>query len=329
MKDASSQPFVLWVSFPEPHNPYQVPKPYFDMFPPDRVPDRSAGPEVLASKGFKWQWLQQLEEATYPGYDTYWRRTKSNYLGMVRLIDDQIDRLLRFMHENRLLENTLVIITSDHGDYMTDYGLMRKGVEMPEVLIRVPMVWSGWGIKPSASPHPAFVSIADVMPTLCEALLIEIPRGAQGRSLWPLLQGKEYPQEEFRSIYAEVGFGGLHYDETDPPNLQQARISGKEGGADTFDELNSYTQSGYMKMVRMGYWKLLYDMMGNGQLYDMASDPYELKSLYGNPRAAAMQMKLLEELLQWTIRTQDNLPSASYKAKWAEHNWYAPYRRPR
>ena len=53
----------------------------------------------------------------------------------------------------------------------------------------------------------------------------------------------------------------------------------------------------------------------------------ELKNLYGDPGHAPQQMRLLEELLQWTIRTQDNLPTARYPAKWPERNWYAPYGR--
>ena len=326
LRGAGTNPFLLWVSFPEPHNPYQVPKPYFDMFPPDRVPGRAAGPEVLARKGFKWQWLGLLQEHTYPGYDRHWRRTKSNYLGMLRLIDDQLARLVRQLEELRLRENTIILYVSDHGDYLTDYGLMRKGVEMPEALVRIPMVWSGWGVRPQERP-PAFVSIADVMPTLCEALGVEIPRGAQGRSLWPLLQGRDYPRDEFRSVYAEAGFGGLHYDSTDQLDFKHAEVPGAPGAIKTFDELNSYTQSGYLKMVRMGDWKLSFDMLGQGQLYNLASDPYELRNLYGNPSLATQQMRLLEELLGWTIRTQDNLPTARYQAKWPPRNWYAPYRR--
>ena len=327
-RGSAGRPFFLWVSFPEPHNPYQVPKPYFDMFPPEKVPQRAGGPELLQSRGFKWQWLRQLEEHAYPGYDNYWRRTKSNYLGMLRLIDDQVGRLLRGLEEQGLAKSTLIVYVSDHGDYLTDYGLMRKGVGLPEALVRVPMVWAGWGVRPQRN-HPAFVSIADVMPTLCEALGAGLPRGAQGRSLWPLLRGEDYPKDEFESIYAEVGFGGLNYDSTDKLDFANASIAGPPGAVPSFDELNSYTQSGYMKMVRMGDWKLTFDVMGAGELYNLATDPYELRNRYGDVSVAAEQGRLLAELLRWTIRTQDNLPTARYRAKWAERNWYAPYSRKR
>ena len=76
-------------------------------------------------------------------------------------------------------------------------------------------------------------------------------------------------------------------------------------------------------MVRMGTWKLMFDMMGSGQLYDLAADPYELKNLWGSPSAAAMQAQLTAELLKWTIRTQDELPDAAYPSKRPPRNWYS------
>ncbi|MCL4401782.1 MAG: sulfatase-like hydrolase/transferase [Acidobacteria bacterium] len=325
IQGAGTQPFALWVSFPEPHNPYQVPKPYFDMFPPDSVPPRAVGPEVLKSKGFKWEWLRQLEASTFPGYDENWRRTRSNYLGMLRLINDQVDRLLHHLETSGKLENTIVVYVADHGDFFCDYGLMRKGVELPEVLTRIPMVWAGWGVRPQ-SKLPAFVSLADVLPTLCDAVGAPVPHGAQGRSLWPMLQGRDYPREEFETLYSEVGFGGMNYgpgDDIDPKWGRSLRF----GTIPACDELNPVTQSGDMKMVRRGDWKLIFDMMGNGQLYNLAEDPYELKNLFGQPHAAATQNQLTADLLRWTIRTQDDLPLAAYKTKWPVRNWYAKYKK--
>lgn len=334
MERFGDAPFALEVSFPEPHNPEQVPRPYWDMYPPGEAPPRCAGPEALKSKGFKWRWLYGLEVDTYPDYEKQWRRYKSNYLGMLRLLDDQLARLTRYMKQKGLLEKTIIVYLADHGDYMMDYGLGHKGVGMPECLIRIPMVWSGAGIQGGRAHHPAFVSMADVMPTLCEAIGAGIPHGVQGRSLWPMLQGKDYPQEEFRSIYSEVGFGGLYYDASDHVPFSIAEFTAGSpahpvlpGEKKAFDELNPVTQSGYLTMLRMGDWKLLYDMMGYGQLYHLPSDPCELKNLFGEASAAGEQARLMEELLMWVIRTQDTLPTNRYKVKWPKrHNWYAPYR---
>lgn len=334
-----NQPFALEVSFPEPHNPEQVPRPYWDMYPPESVPDRCASPEVLKYRGYKEQWLYGMENDTHPIYEKNWRRYKSNYLGMLRLLDDQLKRLVDYMKQQNLLEKTIIVYLADHGDYLMDYGLGRKGAGLPECLTRIPMVWSGWGIEGGHPHHSACVSNADVMPTLCEAIGAEIPQGVQGRSLWPLLQGKGYPEEEFRSIYAGVGFGGLYYDESYamPYRLAQYPPKGESGeGRPTplwnIDELNPVTQSGTQKMVRMGDWKLIYDMMGYGQLYNLASDPCELKNLFSDPSVAGEQMRMVEELLMWTIRSQDTLPTDEplkgwQSTRWSkQHNWYAPYR---
>lgn len=336
MDQAGDQPFILQVGFPEPHDPEQVPAPYWDMYPPDQVPDRCAGPEALKKLGFRAQWLYGLSNDSYPS-EKHWRRYKSNYLGMLRLLDDQLKRMVDHMDKTGLLKNTIIVYLADHGDYLMDYALARKGVGLFECLTRIPMVWSGYGIKPSQIGSSAFVSMADVMPTLCEAMSAEIPHGVQGRSLWPLLQGEDYPREEFRSIYSGVGLGGLYYDRADnvPYRIAERPIQNRDTANSPYgigwDELNKVTQSGLEKMVRMGDWKLIYDMMGYGQLYHLASDPYELNNLFGQPQVASEQAALMAELCMWTMRTQDSLPTGpqngKYQTKWSKrHNWYAPYR---
>jgi len=308
------RPFFLWLSFAEPHNPYQVPEPYFSMFPPESVPERAAGPEAAEAKGGSWLWLRRLIEEKRPGYDEHWRRYRANYCGMIRLIDDQIRRFVEHLEAKGLLENTIIIFMADHGDFAGDYGLQRKGTELPECLVRVPLSIVGPGIRAQDLAEP-FVSLVDVMPTLCEALGAEIPFGVQGRSLWPMLTGGEWPAGEFESIYAELGFGGVPYTPDERPPLHFPY----EGR--TFDELNSVTQSGNLKMVRKGNWKLLYDVTGRGQLYDLERDPAELQNLYDDPACRAKRAELTEELLRWTIRAQDDLPQAAYTAKRAPRNW--------
>ena len=183
---------------------------------------------------------------------------------------------------------------------------MRKGPEMPEVLCRIPLLFAGPGVASQEAAHLAHVSIVDIMPTLCEAIGVPLPPGVQGRSLWPLLTGGDYPAEEFASVYAEQGFGGLHYTDEDDPDFEHCLIRGPKNP--TFDELNTYSQSGTMRMVRKGDWRLVMDMQGRGQLYDLSSDPAERSNLYDDPEHANMQRELLADLLAWTIRSQDPLP---------------------
>lgn len=302
-------PFLLWLSFPEPHNPYQVPEPYYSMFPPESLPPARTDASALKAKGFKYQWCRKCFGEAFPDYERCIQRARSNYMGMLRLLDDQVKRFVGFLEERGLLENTIVVALSDHGDFVGEYGLLRKGPELPEPLVRIPLQFTGPGICAGEGPLGAHVSIVDVMPTLCEAAGIELPDGVQGRSLWPMLTGREYSPEEFAGAYAEHGFGGLHYagdEDLDPTSDGLKRSANGEWGA--FDCLNSRTQSGQMRMVRKGDWKLVFDMDGIGQLYDLAADPAELVNLYFDPAHAAKCRELLEDLLAWRLRVEDPLP---------------------
>jgi len=326
--ETGDQPFFLQVSFPEPHDPEQVPAPYWNMFPPETIPGRCAGPEALKNMGQRAQWEYRLQQDNYPDTEDHWRRYISNYLGALRMVDDQIARLTDHLEKRNITKKTLLLFTSDHGDYMMDYGLGRKGVGLYEDLTHTPSIWWGYGVRPSQKVERMFTSMADVMPTFCEVMGASIPEGVQGRSLWPLLQGQDYPPEEFRSIYCGVGVGGLYYEDSDHIPTSIAHDPRRPG---SWDELNKVTQSGNQKMVRMGDWKLVYDMMGYGQLYNLSDDRCELTNLFGKPEHATEQSRLMAELAMWVIRSQDSLPTGpqngKYQTKWSKkHNWYAPYR---
>lgn len=329
VESVKDRPFLLWLSFPEPHNPYQTCEPYYSMFPPEDLPDTVAGSESLEAKGFKFQWCRQSFEQAFPDYEKHFQRARSNYMGMLRMIDDQVKRFAEFLDGKGLSENTIVLFLSDHGDFVGEYGLLRKGPELPEALTRIPMQFIGPGICNHEGPHPAHVSIADVMPTLCEAAGIPLPLGVQARSLWPLLTGDDYPSEEFASVYAEHGFGGLHYtadEELDPASDGHRKSKdGKWGG---YDCLNSWTQSGHTRMVVKDGWKLVFDMQGNGQLYNLRDDPSEVRNLYGRPETASKQLELVEELLTWRLRVEDPLPLPRhrYVLKRDPRNYWTPHR---
>lgn len=243
------------------------------------------------------------------------------------MIDDQIKRLVTHLEDKSLMEKTILVFTTDHGDALMKYGVGHKGLDVQETVTHTPLIWSGYGVKPRPNVATASTSMADIMPTLCEAIGAEIPHGVQGRSLWPLLHGESYPAAEFRSIYTSVGVGGLYYTAADDVPLSAAQdLKGA-----SFDELNKVTLSGNQKMVRMDDWKLVYDMMGYGQMFNLKADLCELKNLFNHPAHGRQQATLMSELAMWIIRTEDSLPSGpqnrKYQTKWSsQHNWYTPYR---
>lgn len=304
---SQDNPFLLWVSFPEPHNPFQVCEPYYSMFAPDKIPPVRTTREDLKYKTGKYQILADLEDRSCPDLQKDLPRLRGNYMGMIRLIDDQVKRLIETMRSIGKYENTIFIILSDHGDYCGEYGLIRKGAGIPECLARIPMVWAGAGICQQKGPMNAHVSIADLFPTLCSAIGAEIPLGVQGRSLWPMLTGKEYPEREFESILVEQGFGGSDFTEDEPLTFEEEGALDPKGVA-RFDELNTWTQSGTQRMLRKGDWKLILDNYGRGELYNLKEDPSEINNLFDNKKYALIQSDLLQEALSWVLRLQDPLP---------------------
>lgn len=103
--------------FSEPHNPYQVCEPYYSMFSPDKLPVLKTSRKDLAKKGEKYRILAQLEDASCPNLEQDLPRIRANYIGMIRLIDDQIKRLIESLKASGQYENTLFVVLSDHGDY--------------------------------------------------------------------------------------------------------------------------------------------------------------------------------------------------------------------
>lgn len=305
--DQQTSPFLLWVSFPEPHNPFQVCEPYYSMFAPDKLPPTLTDRSHLGLKTDKYRILAELEDASCPDLQRDLPRLRGNYMGMIRLIDDQIKRLIETMRQTGKYDNTLFLILSDHGDYAGEYGLIRKGAGTPDCLTRIPMVWAGAGVKPHEGPMEACVSIADILPTLCTVMGADIPLGVQGRSLWPMLKGEEWPEREFRSILVEQGFGGPDFTRREARTFEQEGALDRRGVA-RFDELNTWTQSGTQRMVRMGDWKLIMDNYGRGELYNLREDPAETRNLFDSQEHLAKRAEMLQEMMAWTLRLQDPLP---------------------
>ncbi|WP_419999552.1 sulfatase-like hydrolase/transferase [Streptomyces boninensis] len=311
----TAKPFFSWVSMPEPHNPYQAPEPYFSLFGEDEVPERACGPEAAEAKGGAYKWLRDLVEEKRPGYDEGWRHYRATYCGMLRLIDDQLRRLVEHLKEQDLWQNTVLVFLADHGDYVGDYGLQRKGAGMPEALARIPMVVTGPGI-PARDNTRDFVSIADLLPTVCEAVGRSIPLGVQGRSLWPMLTGRDYPAAEFADVVAERGYGGLPYPEDARPELHFPY----EGT--TYDALNTVTQSGSSRMLRHDRYKLYSHVDGTGELYDLDADPMELDNRWDDPSLRPIRSELMERWQRWSLRLTDDLPQGNYHPNLPRHNWH-------
>ncbi|MGH0051854.1 MAG: sulfatase-like hydrolase/transferase [Sphaerochaetaceae bacterium] len=324
------KPFFAWLSFAEPHNPYQVPEPYFSLFPPETLPSLATSKEDLQKKGEKFIWLRKIwEKVLGSTIESRIQRDRSNYLGMLRLIDDQFKRLVTGLEERGILDNTIIIFLSDHGDFMGEYGLVRKGPDLPDVLTHIPMVWKGPGIVSQGRLSDYFVNIVDIFPTLCDILGVEIPFGVQGKSIKTILEKSvSFEQKEFAVTYAESGFSGLYWNDLDDLTVQQEKAC---QNWDTFDCLNSWTQSGQIRMLCKGSYKIQVDMMGTGFLYNLDHDPMEVSNLWDDESYNAIKLDMLTELTAAILRACDPIPAPHnrYRTKlhpkgyWFDTMWHA------
>lgn len=311
------KPFFTWVSMAEPHNPYQVCEPYYSMFRPEDLPLLQTDKSDLSTMGERFVWIREIwQRVLGEGIDTRIDENRAAYHGMLRLIDDQFKRLIEGLEDRGVLEETIVIFLSDHGDFVGEYGLVRKGADLPDVLTHIPMGWRGPTIAAQGRVGEPFVSIVDILPTLCDFLDVEIPFGVQGKSIKEILQGVEYPPREFDSAYAESGFGGLYWRDSDVLTVQQ------EGAChewETFDCLNSWTQSGQVRMLRKGDFKIQVDMLGTGRLHDLATDPMEVTNLWNDESYVTVKADLLTELAAAMLRAVDPIPTPRHRYRTKIH----------
>lgn len=319
------QPFFAWVSFAEPHNPYQVPAPYFDLFPPESLPPLHTSTADLAAKGHRFPWLRTCWEDAF-GADTEKNiaRTRSNYHGMLRLIDDQFRRLVEGLQARGRYDDTIVLFVSDHGDFSGEYGLIRKGPDLPELLTRIPMAWHVPGLPAQGRKSGCFTNLVDVFPTLCDLAGLDVPFGVQGKSLVPLLDGSDRHREEFTVAYAETGFSGLYWNERDA--LDQ-KTEGAINPGCTYDCLNTWTQCGQVRMARKGRYKIQADMMGSGYLYDLERDPFEVDNRWDDPDLLAVKADMLTTLIAETLKAADPLPAPRNRYRTKVHPkgyWHDP-----
>jgi len=198
-----------------------------------------------------------------------WRyqRYMHDYLGCILAVDESVGRLLKFLDDEGLAKDTLVVYSSDQGFYLGEHGWFDKRWIFEESL-RTPLVARWPGVTKPGGVNRDIVSNLDFASTFLDAAGVAVPADLQGRSLVPVLRGQT-PADWRKSFY-------YHYYEFPGPH-SVARHYG--------------VVTGRYKLVRfyeasMNYW----------ELFDLQKDPREMKSVYGAPDYAATQKELHAEL---------------------------------
>lgn len=204
-----------------------------------------------------------------------YQRYMQDYLACVQSVDDNVGRLVEWIDQNGLKDNTVVIYSSDQGFFLGDHGLYDKRF-MYEASLKMPFIarWPA-GIKEGSTQNGMAINV-DFAPTFMDLAGLKVPDDMQGRSLVPLLKG-ETPADWRTSMYYR------YYHDPGDHNTRQ------HYGVRTLTHKLIY------------FWK-----KDQWELYDLAKDPNELNNIYNDPAQKETVAKLKEELYRLKKELKDD-----------------------
>lgn len=237
---------MLTLSIMHPHDPYQGPRRFWDLYQGAEIDMPAEGKRKARDRN-------PVERRMFTLYDrdeiaisaAQIRRARRAYYAMISYCDDVLGRLLQALEISGIADNTIVIVTSDHGDMLGERGLWYK-MTFYERAVRVPLMFAGPGIKRRRVTEA--VSHLDLLPTLARMVGAKFDlAGLDGRDLSPVLAGGGRPSGKIAGEYMGEGY--------DAPVV----------------------------MIRRGNNKFVYSPVDGPELYDLSRDPLELRNLALEP----------------------------------------------
>jgi arylsulfatase A-like enzyme len=290
-----SAPFFLMVSFPDPHHPFTPPGRYWSMYRPEDMavpPSFDHGNRPLP-RSVAWALAQRERgeaeiagQAAFAVNEREAREAMALSCGMITMIDDAVGRVVSRLAASGLADNTVVIFTTDHGDFLGDHRLLLKGPAHYEGITRVPFIWAEPGTRP-ARRTDVLGGTLDIAPTILDRARVQPYNGLQGESLLPALDRNALgaPRDsvviEDDQQRATLGFEV-------PPRLRTL-----------------ITQRYRMTIAHGDPW---------GELYDRQNDPHEMDNLFDDPAHRGVRADLMERLAYREMEFADRSPLPSGRA---------------
>jgi len=281
ISEAGKQPWCLHLSYIKPHWPYIVPEPYASMYKPEdalpvvrnqaeRVNPHPVYAAMMNHRVSKTFAKPGVRDAVMPAY-----------MGLIKQIDDQMGVLFAFLEERGLMDDTMIVFTSDHGDFLGDHWLGDKEM-FHEPVIRAPLIIYDPDARADATRGTrcdALVEAVDIAPTFLDVFGgPAVPHVIDGRSLRPLLFGNK-PDDWREHVICEADY-----------SFQDARI-----------ELGSKSRDAWLRMISDGRYKYIHAERYQPMLFDLQSDPNEFVDLGLSelPEHVEARARLHEALFAW------------------------------
>jgi len=271
----NDKPFMLWVGFPDPHSPYVPPKALAEEFSTHEVLESSVSYECRDDKPEAFHNLMRKRDAHLEQPE--WHKRIRQYTDALNyMIDKSVGRIVETLKELGEWDNTILVFTSDHGDFLGDYGMDGKCVPACNSLNHVPFILHAPDAELPNRLDRA-VSGVDLFPTFCELAGIDTPDDLHGESILRVArEGREHP------VMVQ------HF----TPKRERTNLS-------VYDDQFRYT---------------FYTVTGERELYDHRNDPNEIKNLAENPGFAEEVERLHRSLLEELART--TLPRSGRVSVW-------------
>ncbi|MEZ2126966.1 MULTISPECIES: sulfatase [unclassified Sinorhizobium] len=274
-----NEPFFLQIGIPGPHPPYDPTQEYLDKYADVELPeailsDEDIATQPMALRKLREQHLSVDHDAVVhlpnPTKEQL-RRQRQHYFANVSMIDAQIAKLIEAVERRGVLDDTIIIFTSDHGDSLNDHGHSQKW-SMYEHSVRVPAIVWAPGRVAEGRVVDDLVSLVDFAPTILELAGLPVPAWMEAQSLLPYLNGEECEPRKF--VFSEHAGDRI--------------FNGTE----------------FMTMIRSQRYKLVHFVDSDeGQLFDLETDRSEIRNLWDDPAHQATKQELIDEILRWRIRS--------------------------
>jgi N-acetylglucosamine-6-sulfatase len=228
---------------------------------------------------------------TFPPEPEKWQEYTRQYYRCLGAVDDGVGQILQALDEMGARENTIIVFAGDNGYFLGEHGLWDKRFAY-EAAMRIPFVFHFPGkIKPGSVREEMVLNI-DFAPTMLDLAGVQIPPSVQGRSLRPLLEGKkpEWREDFLYHYYLEIDLSKMSPQEKDAFDKQWKKLSMDPGPL-----LVPETMA-----VRTRAWKYIAypGTTETDELYDLKTDPYEMKNLISDPKQAERITNMKARLAQ-------------------------------
>ncbi len=272
------RPWCLHLSYIKPHWPLMAPPPYHQMFGKDDIPPvvRDASEKDKPHPVYQ-AFMEQEYSESYARAEVR-ERVLPAFMGLIKQIDDELGKLFDYMQSRGLLDNTMIVFTADHGDYLGDHWLGEKDL-FHEPSVKIPLIVvnpNRTATETRGSVCTEMVEAIDLLPTFVEYAGGNIcHERVEGHSLMPLLRSHQAPPDWRRYAVSEIDYS--------------------DRGPRTLLDLPPYECRAIM--IREARWKYIHFNLFRPQLFDLHKDPSELHDLGEDSDHAAVREEMRRLLI--------------------------------